>query len=109
MWPEFLLLVIAWAFAGISYYFNHCLFGGAELFSRSGSIVVLLTAISEYRLRILRDRQIGHVPPETIEKADRWTRDQFRPKAFLGQRVATVLAHLSLLLSTALWGYGDFL
>lgn len=108
-WPEWVMLVIAWLFAYLSFLFNYQLMDGAELFSRSGSAVVVIAVYVEFRLRKLRDNQLSYAERGLVRKGDDWTRDQFRPKVRLGQRIATYAAHTTVVMGTVVWGYGDLL
>jgi len=100
-WWEVMLLIVAYA-TPISFYFYSGSTNEGHWFSRSGSLMVILGAILEYRnfgiqqyLREKRDKT--YKPnPEIVDKLK--SRMPF-----------DVLILASLVLGTAIWGYGDLL
>lgn len=79
------------------------------LFSRTGSIVVLLAAINEYRLRNFRDKQLDYLEPKVIQKQHQEIRKLAKPKVLLGQKIITISSHILLIVGTAIWGFGDLI
>jgi len=75
------------------------------LFSRSGSILVIFSAIVEYRIvmnQIMKQQFTNGMTTSlrTIASAPNLTR---------GEKIIRLIAHMSVLLGTLVWGYGDLL
>ena len=75
----------------------------------NGSLIVLLGAINEYRLRSLRDRQLDYFESDMHRTADDFTRRLLKPQVFRGQSIATVASHILVVIGTLIWGFGDLL
>ncbi len=108
-WQEWVLLLTAWLIAAASYRYNYQILNGAELFSRSGSAVVMIGLWVEFRLRQRRDRQLDYAEPKIFSKLDDDIRALFRPSFYLGQRVTAYVTHFTVVAGTLIWGYGDLI
>lgn len=95
LWKELIIIILAIIIGVLSFKYNGILNDQSSLFSRTGSILVLLAAINEYRLQSLRYRQLGS------------TRKFLPPKVFLGQRILSIFTHLLVIIGTIIWGFGD--
>jgi hypothetical protein len=110
LWKELIILLLA-IFIGISSYKFNSIFDGSGdttgLFGRSGSLLVLLAMINEYRLRTLRDRQLSYFESKEMMMHPDKIRKLFRPKLFWGQQILTFFTHVLVIIGTIIWGFGD--
>jgi len=105
---EFCLLLLSIAIGIFGYKYNNMIIGDTVgLFARSGSIIVLLGAINEYRLRAWRDRQLDYFETETKRNNPDEIRKLLKPTVFLGQKVVSILSHIQVVCGTVIWGFGD--
>lgn len=107
LWIEVVILFSAIFTGVLSFIFNDIIGDTTGLFARSGSIIVLLGVVNEYRLRKLRDRQLSYVEHEFLRNAEKSTKDLFRPKEFLSQKILTISTHITVVVGTIIWGFGD--
>jgi len=107
VWKELFVLALSVAIGIIAYRFNNILGDTVGLFGRSGSIIVLLAVVNEYRLRTLRDRQLDYFESRNVRKSPDEIRKILKPQVFLGQQIVTVLTHLQVIAGTVIWGFGD--
>lgn len=107
VWQELSVLALSVAIGIMAYRFNNVLGDSVGLFGRSGSIIVLLAVVNEYRLRTLRDRQLAYFESRSVRNSPDEIRKILRPQVFLGQKVVTVLTHIQIVVGTVIWGFGD--
>lgn len=107
VWSELLLSAAAITIGVLAYRFNDVLGDQTGQFSRSGSVIVLLGVVNEYRLGTLRDRQLSYREPDSLRSLSFEIRRLFTPSIFLGQRIARGIAHVQIIMGTLIWGYGD--
>lgn len=116
---EWLLLLAAIIFAAISV---ACDFKSPEdttWFARSGSIVVLLAVIVEFRLSsyiyedVLKAAQDSakkrgvKVSANSIVQANIDARQTVKPEAPKSRKILSICAHILVVTGTVIWGYGD--
>ncbi|PTQ87642.1 hypothetical protein C8R28_100487 [Nitrosomonas ureae] len=100
-WWEMTLLVVAYAIPLFFYYYSY-LTGEGHWFSRSGSLMVILGAFLEYR-------NFG-IQQYLREKRDEtWKPDPIIVNQLRSRKPFDILLLTSLVLGTAIWGYGDLL
>jgi len=109
LWLEVIILLLGVVIGVLSFIYNDFIGCSTGLFARSGSLLVLLGAVNEYRLRQLRDRQLSYIEPEILRNADKFTKNMFRPKVFFSQGAITVATHALVIIGTVIWGFGDLL
>ena len=107
VWKELFVLALSAAIGIMAYRFNNVLGDSVGLFGRSGSIIVLLAVVNEYRLRTVRDRQLDYFESRNVRKSPDEIRKMLKPQVFLGQKVVTILTHLQVIVGTVIWGFGD--
>ncbi|WP_199450047.1 hypothetical protein [Vibrio harveyi] len=116
---EWLLLLAAIIFAAISVV---CDFKSPEdttWFARSGSIVVLLAVIVEFRLSsyiyedVLKAAQDSakkrgvKVSANPIVQANIDARKTVKPEVPKSRKILSICAHILVVTGTVIWGYGD--
>lgn len=99
---EYFLLCIAfvWGIIGFSLAY---IFGEGLWFSRSGSVIVLLCAIVEFRLSSLRQK--SYEDPKFALKEGIMTSGMLPPE----KKWVSIFAHIQVVVGTIIWGYGDLL
>jgi len=97
-------LLLSWVVVPLSLYLEFVL--GADLFSRSGSLMVLFAAIAEYQLLRVRDSHHSE-QLQTFSEGGRVAFRTFHPSR--GHQRQESLAHVSVVLGTLIWGYGTLL
>lgn len=100
-------LITAWGIAGFSIYIDKTT--GSDWFGRSGSLIVLFAVMSEYLLLKAKNEHIYNL----IVKG-RWNAENsLRPTGVLAPDKTHLIkekaAHVSVVLGTLIWGYGDLL
>jgi len=97
-------LVIAWLFVVGSLYFEP--YFERDLFSRSGSIMVLFAGMSEYSLLRMRDTYHGN-QLKRYSAGDLVNLKDIHPSK--GHQYQETAAHITVVFGTIIWGYGDFI
>ena len=99
---DYLLLGIAflWAVCG---YILACKMANGLWFSRSGSVVVLLCAIVEYRLASLQ--QLGYRSAQKAFSQGIVSSGVIPPH----KKTITWITHIQVVIGALIWGYGDLL
>ena len=77
---------------------------GFDLISRSGSLMVLFSAIGEYRLMLTHIPRIGVF----VRNAHGKDIPSINPVNKIENRISIIL-HITLLLGTLIWGYGNLI
>ncbi|ENK2930214.1 hypothetical protein AB3D11_004316 [Vibrio vulnificus] len=116
---EWLLLLAAIIFAAISVACDLKSPEDTTWFARSGSIVVLLAVIVEFRLSsyiyedVLKAAQDSakkrgvKVSANSIVQANIDARKTVKPEAPKSRKVLSIFAHILVVTGTVIWGYGD--
>jgi hypothetical protein len=108
-WKEYCIFFVSIAIGIFAYKYNGILNDNVGLFGRSGSIIVLLAAINEYKLNASRGKQLDYFEPHFICKQSDQVRKGLRPREFLGQKIISFLSHIQILIGTIIWGFGDLI
>ncbi len=98
-----IFLAIAWLFSMISLFLENLY--GHNLFSRSGSLMVLFAVIAEYNLLATRDKY-QNMKLQLLSNGKKINL-KIHPK-IIHQHLETI-AHITVVIGTIVWGYGDFL
>jgi hypothetical protein len=99
-----LILIAAWIVVLGSWYFQTRL--DSSLFSRSGSMMVLITVVAKQLL--LKDRnEYHHWQLKRIASNNKVNLDKIHPTK--RHRNLELLANFNILVGTLIWGYGDLL
>ena len=116
---EWSILLTAISFAGISVF---CDFQSAEVttwFARSGSIVVLLAVIVEFRLSSYIYEDVLKAAQESAKKKGLKVSDNplvqanidakktVKPEVPKSRKILSYCAHILVITGTVIWGYGD--
>lgn len=101
-WWEMTLLVVTYAIPLFFYCYSYLTTDEGHWFSRSGSLMVILGAFLEYR-------NFG-IQQYLREKRDEtWKPDPIIVNQLRSRKPFDILLLTSLVLGTAIWGYGDLL
>ena len=100
---EIILLLGAFTWIIFSYFYS---FGTKPetWFARSGSIMVLLSVIVEYKLAVLQQNKINRA----IQKSS-YIGMPARSKLSKEYNYISTVTHVFVILGTLIWGYGDLL
>lgn len=118
---EWVLLLIGIACAAVSISFDVISVECTTWFARSGSIIVLVAAIVEYRLSaylyediyqaaIITDRKKATMPPLSENPlVNRIVKSKLtsRPEASRSRKILNSTSHTLVIIGTIVWGYGD--
>jgi hypothetical protein len=116
---EWSILLIAISFAGISIIFDIQSAEDTAWFARSGSIVVLLAVIVEFRLSsyiyedVLKAAQESarnkglKVSDNSLVQANIDAKKTVKPEVPKSRRILSYCAHILVITGTIIWGYGD--
>jgi hypothetical protein len=97
-------LIIAWVFVIISYYLETR--WGNSLFSRSGSMMVLLTVVAKQMLLNGRNKY-HHQQLKTLANGKQANFEMVHPTKT--HQYLEFIANINILIGTVIWGYGDLL
>ncbi len=118
---EWLILLIAIGFAALSMFFDLQSAECTTWFARSGSIVVLLSVIVEFRLSSYVYEDVLQAAKESTRKAGLKIHDNpivqanieanqtIKPKAPKSRNILSICSHILVITGTVIWGYGDML
>lgn len=95
-----LLLGFGWGVLGFTW---ACKLDNGLWFSRSGSVIVLLCVIVEFRLGNLR--QLGYEDAQKASQHDIVSSGMLP----IHKKLIGWIAHVQIILGTIVWGYGDLL
>lgn len=97
-----LLLTVA---LGFSIYSLYTTGNDGAWFSRSGSIMVLLSVIAEFQVNVARESSVETSSTVKIGGSGVMVKRELSPR----YKVLAIIAHLEIVLGTIVWGYGDCL
>ncbi len=95
-----LLIAFGWGVLGLIW---ACKFDNGLWFSRSGSVIVLLCVIVEFRLGTLR--QLGYKTAQRAFPHDIVSSGMLP----IHKKLIELIAHVQIIIGTLIWGYGDLL
>jgi len=118
---EWLLLTLGIIFSAVSLYIDIQSVSETTWFARSGSIVVLLAVVVEYRLSSYLYDDIDTAAKKTARKkavmpsfsdnslTDGLVKANFtsKPKPPKSRSILAFVSHFLVILGTVIWGYGD--
>jgi hypothetical protein len=99
-----IVLITAWVLVGVSYYLE--LRWGNSLFSRSGSMMVLVTVVAKQMLLKGRNKY-HHQQLRMLANGKQANLDKVHPTK--SHQYFEIFANTNILLGTLIWGYGDLL
>jgi hypothetical protein len=96
-------LVLAWLFAGFSYWLSRKT--GFDWFSRSGSVMGLVGAAATFHLVNVLQSALGTALKQHLTSVPREIEVSLDPPR--KYQIATYFSYLTGIVGTAIWGYGD--
>ena len=97
-------LIVAWLFVLVSLFLQSRY--GNELFSRSGSMMVVITVVAK-QLLLKGKNQFRISQLKAIDKGNKAELDRVHPTKT--HQYLEIFANINILLGTLIWGYGDLL
>jgi L-lactate permease len=97
-------LIAAWTFVIVSLFLQNRY--GNELFSRSGSMMVLITVLAK-QLLLKGKNQFRIAQLKSIDMNEKAELDRVHPTKT--HHYLEIFANINILLGTLIWGYGDLL
>ncbi|CAA6828335.1 MAG: Unknown protein [uncultured Sulfurovum sp.] len=109
-WKDWSLLLVGVLIVIFAYHNNTLLNDSTGLFARSGSIMVLLAVIVEYKLFKVKEKQREIFEMNIISRVINNEKEVFGyPVESPNQRIIKVLAHTLVIIGTFVWGFGDLI
>ena len=116
---EWSILFVAVLFTLLSVFVDLQIVESTTWFARSGSIVVLLSVIVEFRLSSYIYVDVLHAARESARKSGFKVSDNpivqanikaiqtIKPEVPKSRKVLSVISHMLVIIGTIIWGYGD--